>query len=242
VLIIDAFGRFWETLNTRQVSRHADEDRMTELEMRNRIIEKASEHFLKFGFTKVTMNEIATDLGMSKKTVYAHFLSKEELLSAMMNKIHADTAARVESLMGNQEMDFFEKLVNLLNVSAEFHQKITPHFLMDIRRHVPEVCKDSDDFIKTRVEAVLGSIIAEGVRKQVFRADVNEQLLTMMYLGAFQMLMRPDMLSQLPFTTHQVMDTIGRVMFTGILTDDARNRLRALRNESAPAEAPALPI
>lgn len=211
---------------------------MSDQEIRNRIIDKAAEHFLKFGFTKVTMSEIASELGMSKKTLYAYFTGKEELLSAMMEKMHRETGARVDALVANEEIDFFEKLIRLLNVSAEFHQRITPQFLMDLRRHVPEACKCSDDFIKTRVESVLGAIINEGIRKNVFRTDVNEQLLTLMYLGAFQTLMKPDLLSQLPFTTHQVMDTLGRVMFTGILTDDARQRIQSMNTKSSETAQP----
>lgn len=51
--------------------------------IRKRILETAKEFFLEFGYKKVTMDEIADSLGMSKKTLYQYFPSKYELLSAV---------------------------------------------------------------------------------------------------------------------------------------------------------------
>ena len=51
--------------------------------MKEKIIKKSEELFLTLGFKNVTMDDIATGLGISKKTIYAHFSNKTELVSAV---------------------------------------------------------------------------------------------------------------------------------------------------------------
>ena len=52
--------------------------------MRDRIVRVAEKIFLRSGFNRVSMDDVARELGMSKKTVYSHFESKEELLRAVL--------------------------------------------------------------------------------------------------------------------------------------------------------------
>ena len=50
--------------------------------MKDKILHKAADMFLSFGFKSVTMDDIAADLGMSKKTIYSHFSTKKKLVEA----------------------------------------------------------------------------------------------------------------------------------------------------------------
>jgi AcrR family transcriptional regulator len=56
------------------------------MEIKERIVEKAKEYFLKFGIKSVRMDEIASALGVSKKTIYQFFQDKEDLADAVLNK------------------------------------------------------------------------------------------------------------------------------------------------------------
>ena len=56
---------------------------MTDMEIRDRILEKARDMFFKLGFSKVTMDEIAFELGMSKKTLYRYFKTKKNLYTKL---------------------------------------------------------------------------------------------------------------------------------------------------------------
>ena len=57
--------------------------------MRDKIIKSAEERFFKDGYRKVTMDEIASDLGISKKTLYKYFSGKESIATAVIEKIHS---------------------------------------------------------------------------------------------------------------------------------------------------------
>ncbi len=204
---------------------------MSDQEIKLRIHEKALQHFLQYGFSKVTMNEIAEDLGMSKKTLYHYFPSKEELLASVMDKMHRDTASEIDLVVEDKSTDFIQKLRGVLNILSSFHGKMTPHFLADIEKHAPGVCQCSNDFKRDRIRKVVGQLITEGVQKGVFRNDVDVELITLIYVGALQHILRPDIFSRLSHSVFQIHQVIGKVIIEGILADEAREKIRNVEEE-----------
>jgi TetR/AcrR family transcriptional regulator, cholesterol catabolism regulator len=195
-------------------------------EIRARILEKAREHFLQFGFSTVTMSDIATGLGMSKKTMYAHFQSKEDLASEMVKTLQTEMTSQIDALVEDQSMDFMEKLNRILDLTASHHSQLTPHFRMDLQKHAPGVCKCSDDFQHQQIHAVVSKLIQEGIRKGVFRSDIDEPIVTSMFLASFQSLLRAESLARLQRPIPQIIEAISSVMFQGVLADEVRPRLR----------------
>ena len=200
---------------------------ISDSETRDRILEKARDHFLQYGFTTVTMSDIATDLGMSKKTVYAHFPSKEDLASEMVKRMNEEISSQMQLLVDNQDLDFIEKLKRILDLTVSHHSRLTPHFRMDLQKHAPGACKCTDDFQHQQIYTVVSKVIQEGVRKKMFRSDIEEPIVTAMFIAAFQTLLRPESLNRLQRPIPQIVEAIGGVMFQGILTDEARHRLHA---------------
>ena len=87
-----------------------------EKEIKERILKQAEQLFLQFGYSKVTMDEIAANLGMSKKTLYKFFPSKEELVREIIYKMRCGVKDYIDDLLANNEMDFVEKLKRLMNL------------------------------------------------------------------------------------------------------------------------------
>ncbi len=198
---------------------------ITDSETRNRILEKAREHFLQFGFSTVTMSEIATNLGMSKKTVYTYFPSKEDLASEMVKRMNEEISSQMNALVDDQGMDFFEKLKRILDITVEHHSRLTPAFRMDLQKHAPGACKCTDEFQHHQIYTVVSKVIHEGVSKGMFRSDTDESIATAMFITAFQSLLRPESLNRLQRSIPQIIEAISTIMFQGILTDEARQRL-----------------
>jgi hypothetical protein len=96
---------------------------------------------------------------------------------------------------------------------------------MDLQKHAPGACKCTDEFQHHQIYTVVSKVIQEGVRKEMFRSDIEEPIVTAMFISAFQTLLRPESLSRLQRPIPQIVEAISSVMFQGILTDDTRQRL-----------------
>ena len=192
-------------------------------QIRTRILEVATEHFFRLGFSKVTMSEIAEELGMSKKTLYEYFPSKETLLSEIIITMQTNSGAVVDTIVADTSIDFVEKMKRLFAHGAAFHTKFSKHFLVDLQKNAPQIWKCCDDFRIERMRLLAERLVREGIEQGFFRNDVNVHVLILLYTTAVQNLVTPEILSQIPVTMQQLFETIIKIIFEGILTPEARS-------------------
>src|SRR5262245_65471661 len=108
---------------------------------RQRIVAGARRHFLAHGFRGVTMDELADELGMSKKTLYAHFPSKAALLEAALLDKFRELEADLQQATSACAADFSGALHELLAHMLRHLEEIQPPFVRDMRREAPELFK-----------------------------------------------------------------------------------------------------
>ncbi len=198
---------------------------MLESQVKNQIIETAREQFLMFGFSKVTTKEIAASLGMSKKTLYKYFPSKEELLQAIMQSTMDEIRTGIEEILNDEQQEFIWKLKrSFLFLGDRMNKLFSRPLLRDIHRKSPQMWKQVVEFREKMILSKFSGLISEGVESGVFRQDVKQQILVRIYLSAIQSLINPEMLSQIPFTAKEVFEEIVSTLFSGILTDSARRK------------------
>ncbi len=191
--------------------------------IKERIIEKGREKFFSMGFSKVTMDEIALDLGISKKTLYKHFVSKDELLESVMERRMISVSSTFKEIY-NAPIDFMEKLNNLWAFVGDTMSQISKQFQDDLRRFRPDLWKRIDDFRREQIIANISKFFDEGIRRGFLRDDINRDILVLVYLNAVQGVINPDVLVRHPFTGEEAFKTIIRIIFDGILTDQARQQ------------------
>src|SRR5579859_6242239 len=104
---------------------------------RQRIIAAAREHFFAHGFHRVTMDDLAEGLGMSKKTIYAHFPSKTALLEAVLLDKFERAEDEMEAITSECSADFASGLHRLLACVQRHTEEIRPPFVRDIQREAP---------------------------------------------------------------------------------------------------------
>lgn len=190
--------------------------------LKKRIISSSSKLFFDRGFSKVSMDEIASGLGISKKTLYQHFPSKEALLYQVVTDMMAENGSIIESIVNDQKMDFHQKLSLLMNHLSGVISRLYRPFGDDLRRNAPEMWEEVDRFRTKKILLNFRKLLESGIRQGVFRKDVDPQLMTMVFSTLIQNLIDPKLFSQIPFTAAQVFETIVEVVFRGILTEPAR--------------------
>jgi AcrR family transcriptional regulator len=141
-----------------------------ESEKRAQILNHAKKRFERFGFSKTTVDEIAKDAGISKRTLYQEFENKEKILEellmfealsvrkAILNQISKITepAEKLQTYirLANKYLDQNPFIVNILNDESGFYSP----FL-----------KEKPHVIETGIEEIFTSILKEGMEKGVFR-------------------------------------------------------------------------
>jgi len=206
-----------ETQNTRKVSTGQS------LPTASRILEHARNRFLSSGFSKVTMDELSRELGLSKKTMYHCYRSKDALLDAVMERQFADIGSQVRGILNSPE-DFVGRLILLWTTIGRVACRISKQFQADIRRHRPDLWERVEEARRTILQEHLSRMIDDGARRGLIRDDANKEILLLMYLSSVEGVVNPDVLLSNAFSTEEALTTILRVFLDGILTEKARKQ------------------
>jgi len=193
-----------------------------EVEIRERILTTAREEFYKLGLSAVTMEHLSSLLGMSKKTVYQYFPSKEDLVRDCIENTCKSLDCQIDDILKNSTVDFVTRLNNFIYFLMGVYAKMSPALLMDLQRSAPDVWKQIHSYRRERARECFNGMIEEGIANGVFRPNVAKEIVILMWLSAIESILNPEMLLQLPLSPNQAMDAIARVMFQGIMTDEAR--------------------
>jgi AcrR family transcriptional regulator len=186
-------------------------------EARARILEKAEEFFLTHGYSRVTMDELAAELRMSKKTLYRHFSSKEELGEAAIVASFARIGEELARVAGDERRDFTERFHGFVKVLAGRYTRAAP-VLRDLQRDAPALWQRLLEVRRASVQAHFGGLLAQGVKAGALRADVEPRLVLRMVLALVDQVMRPDVLEELGMTAEHVLPGMLGVMLDGIRT------------------------
>ena len=156
-----------------------------------RIIAAARQHFLAFGFHNVTMDDLAEELGMSKKTLYAHFPSKNALVEAMLLEKLRSVEEELETITSECSTDFPNRLHRLLACIQQHTEEIRPAFLRDIQRGAPDL---SARRLAARNSALFSKLLGEG-REGLIRRDIPVHLIIEILIGPVGAIVNPRRLA-----------------------------------------------
>jgi AcrR family transcriptional regulator len=201
-------------------------------ELHARIVEAARELFLEHGYSKVSATEIAQAIGISKKTLYREFETKEDILRAVILPKLKESAKQIDSILADRAMPFLDKLKAVMSMIGFQHQRASPVLVRDVFIHAPDVWREIHEVKQARFRK-FGTLIEEGIERGVFRSDVPAEVILRSYTAAVENLMVPQTLGELPCTAQVAFQSLIKILFEGILETDAGKKLRKKNERSA---------
>ncbi|WP_173043706.1 TetR/AcrR family transcriptional regulator [Nitrospira sp. KM1] len=190
-----------------------------------RIVTAARQHFLSNGFRSVTMDDLAHELGMSKKTLYASFPSKTALLDAVLADKFRAVEADLEEITSTCASDVLGALHRLLACMQRHTEELRPPFVRDMRKEGPVRFKEIERRRRDLIERHFGKLLGEGRKAGIIRKDLSVPLIMEILLGAVQAIMNPVKIEELGLTPKTGFSTIITVILEGIVTEPVRAKL-----------------
>jgi TetR/AcrR family transcriptional regulator, cholesterol catabolism regulator len=194
-------------------------------EIGGRIVRVAERIFLRSGFSRVLMDDLARELGMSKKTLYAHFASKEALLHAVLIQRVSEIDQGMEAIVSAKEA-FSAKLGHVAGFLQARMAEVSPVFLEDIRRYAPECFRVVEEFRGRAIPRYFGRLFDEGLRAGHVRPQVRRDILIRMLVLSVQGIIRPEAIGELHLHPREALGHILSITFDGILTPKGRRARR----------------
>jgi len=209
---------------------------MSDSELKSRIVEAARQYFFTNGFSKTSMEEFAQSMGMSKKTIYKFFPSKDDLIKEITLEKLASIHNGCVKWQTEKSIDFMERIRCITGYLSNEMRSMKPQFYLDLQRTMPDLWKEVDQFRTQRVFEDFSALIREGVELGVFRKDINVDVLVLMYANAMQSVINPETLARLPLTASQAYEAIVDIIFGGVFTQEAKQKYATHKTEKETKE------
>ncbi len=148
-------------------------------EKQKEIITGTYEIFKLFGVRSVSMDDIAQQLRVSKKTLYVYYSNKKELLEDVLDYsvVKEDLSDKIDRVNGNA----IDSLLEVVSIATETMKDTNPAFLFDLNKYYPEL---SEVHFEKKTQLIYKHVITNierGMREGVYRADLNAELIASLF-------------------------------------------------------------
>ena len=160
------------------------------MEIKDRILNHAQQLFMRKGIKSVSMDDIAADLAMSKKTLYKTFTNKDEIVQAVMST-HLGKVQGECTHVASRATNAVEEMLNISQWADQQFNNIHPSIFHDLKKYHPAAWElfgaHKNTFILDQITQNLRRGMAEGL----FRADLDVEVLARLSLAQIELAFDP---------------------------------------------------
>jgi AcrR family transcriptional regulator len=148
---------------------------------REQLLECSISKFTQFGSKHVTLDEIASSLGISKKTIYTFFNNKEDLVAASVESILSEYRADINGISINYDTDPILWVLSIYKKGFEFLRYFKPSFLFGLKKYYPKASKLIDDFAEELANTIIFNLLLKAQEQGSIKKEVNLKLIVKIY-------------------------------------------------------------
>jgi AcrR family transcriptional regulator len=164
------------------------------MEVQERIMDKAFGLFRQFGTRSITMDDIAEKMGISKKTLYAHFTDKDDMVT---QSIHRFLSIIKEECITDREKskDAIEELFLVMDMVDRRLLNINPVILLDLQKFHSKGWQLFLDYQNNTLATMIRENLERGISEGVYRPDLDIKILTQYRIHACMICFQPEVFS-----------------------------------------------
>lgn len=159
---------------------------------KERFLEFALSKFTKFGSKRFTLDDLAHELGISKKTIYENFKGKEEIIQesveALLNKLRSE----INECVNKEKSDPILTIISIYRIGLDTFKSFSPNFLRSLKKYYPNVYRLFNDFRENEVSVLVKDLLSSAQEKGQIRQDVNVALTYQLYFNRMELIVHAE--------------------------------------------------
>lgn len=152
-------------------------------ELQNILI-KVGELYNKYGIKSITMDDVARELGISKKTLYTYVKNKNELVEKVFVYLYEQGSCTIKEL-SNKNHDAVEELLEVGIFMIQSIKNYNPSTEYDLKKYYPELHARFNEIKKERMYDAILKNIEKGKKEGLFRTDMNDKIIAKIQVSRF---------------------------------------------------------
>ncbi|MAO07874.1 MAG: TetR family transcriptional regulator [Alteromonas sp.] len=197
--------------------------------MKEKIIQKSAEMFINLGFKSVTMDDIAQEMGISKKTIYSHFKNKTQLVKETVLSVFHTITCGIDHIIA-QEKNPIEELyeVKKFAMLQLKNEKASPQY--QLQKYYPEIYKMVQEMKFENMNECTVNNLQRGVSQGFYRKNINIHFISRIYFLALSEINNETIFPPQQFPKSMIMEDYLEYHLRGIVTDKGKEILNQFIN------------
>jgi AcrR family transcriptional regulator len=189
------------------------------------ILKQAAGLFTKYGVKSMTMDDIARQLGISKKTLYQYVDNKKDLVKKSI-EVYIDDEECVMKDQLNTEGNAIDELMSMTRLVGSQMKEMHPSVIFDLKKYHGDAYKclvdHRDEFIYSNIKRNIES----GIKSGLYRDNINPEILTRLYLSMVNVILDPQHNALSDYSNAEVYTEMIRYHIRGIASSEGREYLK----------------
>lgn len=160
------------------------------MSFKEKILETAENMFTRFGLRSVTMDDIARDLSISKKTLYGCIRDKKELVLLSITKNVLDHKKESEEIFSNIKHPI-DQMSAIFDSMYKRVSQINPSVFMDLKKSYPKAFEQFNSFREEFIYNKIRENLLAGIEMGVYRDDIDVNLIAKFYITSVEFILTP---------------------------------------------------
>jgi AcrR family transcriptional regulator len=194
------------------------------MEIQERILDTAFSLFCQFGTRSITMDDIAQRMGVSKKTLYAHFADKDELV---MHAIARYLQQLDKECIENQEKaaNAIDELFLVMKQLDMSFRNMNPIILFDLQKFHTKAYQVFQDYKNNNLQKTVRLNLERGVREGLYRNDFDIEIMTQYRLATSMLCFQPDIFPYGKYDMSKVQCILLEHFLYGLVSQEGYKRV-----------------
>ncbi|RIV46255.1 MULTISPECIES: TetR/AcrR family transcriptional regulator [Flagellimonas] len=199
--------------------------------MREKIIQKATDMFLNLGFKSITMDDLANEMGISKKTIYSHFKNKTELVQETTMSMSDFITCGIDNIIALEKNPIEElyEIKKFIMVHLK-DEKSSP--LYQLQKYYPKIHSSLKEIQFECTHRCVAENVKRGMEMGIYRDNLNVEFVSRIYFTGVMSIKDNNVFPTEIFSRAELLDYYLEYHLRGIVTPKGRNILNSIINSN----------
>jgi AcrR family transcriptional regulator len=198
----------------------------------NETLERILAMFKRYGIRSITMDDIARELGISKKTLYYDFEDKNDLIGQVIDFDLQQSRIFLEEVY-RTDLDAIQEIFLVNKLIHQDRSRYNPTFFYDLKRYFPAIYQGWLEDKRQNMFSLIVGNLQKGKQEGVYRKDIHEQTIGKLYMARMEMLDSNEIIDGLQNLSAEFMQEIFTYHLHGICNENGLKTLAEFKKKSA---------
>jgi AcrR family transcriptional regulator len=140
---------------------------------------------MRYGIKSITMDDVARELSMSKKTLYQYVTDKDDLVKKTI-LLHIESMDTICSKVFQAEENAIDQTLNIAKMMISMHKDLNPGLLFDLKKFHPESYRIFVEHKDSRIRTQIIDNLNRGIEQNLYRKDIHIELTASFYISLIE--------------------------------------------------------